>query len=103
MILGPSGQNIYPEIVEGRINNMPYIIESVVVERKDRLVALVFADHEHLKKDGIEGDEITKVMDKNRHHLNNQLPKFMQVAKFEMAEQEFVKTPKKSIKRFLYE
>ena len=103
MILGPSGQNIYPEIVEGRINNMPYVVESVVVERKGRLVALVYADKEALKKDGVEGEEIDKLMDKNRHHLNNHLPKFMQVAGFELVENEFEKTPKKSIKRFLYE
>ena len=103
MILGPSGQNIYPEIVEGRVNNMPYVVESVVVDRNNRLVALVYPDSEALKKDGIEGDEITKVMDKNRHQLNNHLPKFMQVARFELVDKEFEKTPKKSIKRFLYE
>ena len=82
---------------------MPYVIESVVVDRDSRLVALVFPDSEALKNDGIEGEEITKAMDKNRHHLNNHLPKFMQVARFEIVEQEFEKTPKKSIKRFLYE
>jgi long-chain acyl-CoA synthetase len=102
MILGPSGQNIYPEIVEGRINNLPYVIESIVVERKERLVALILPDLEAMKNDGIEGEEINEVMEKNRHHLNNHLPKFMQVVKFEMVEEEFEKTPKKSIKRFKY-
>ncbi len=103
MILGPSGQYIYPEIVEGRINNMPYVIETVVVDRDNHLVALVFPDNEALKKDGIEGDEIMKTMEKNRSSLNHHLPKFMRVAKFELVDQEFVKTPKKSIKRFMYE
>jgi len=102
MILGPSGQNIYPETVEGRVNNLPYVVESVVVDRDGRLVALVFPDTEALKKDEIEGEEIDKVMNKNLQHLNHQLPKFMQVARFELVEEEFEKTPKRSIKRFLY-
>ena len=102
MILGPSGQNIYPEIVEGRVNNMPYVVESVVVDRDGRLVALVFPDTEDLKNDGIEGEEIDKLMNKNLHSLNHHLPKFMQVARFEMVDEEFEKTPKRSIKRFLY-
>lgn len=103
MILGPSGQNIYPEIVEGRINNMPYVMESVVVERNERLVALVYPDQEGAKKDGLDEAGLQDAMEKNRQHLNSRLPKFMQVKTFELVAEEFEKTPKKSIKRFLYE
>ena len=103
MILGPSGQNIYPEIVEGRINNLQYVVESLVVERNGKLVGLVYPDREAMKNDGIEGEEIVNTMEKNRHNLNNHLPKFMQVVRFELVEQEFEKTPKRSIKRFMYE
>ena len=102
MILGPSGQNIYPEIVEGRINNMPYVIESVVVERDQKMIALVFPDREAAKNDGLDESGLSEAMEKNRQHLNSKLPKFMQVKTFELVNEEFEKTPKKSIKRYLY-
>jgi len=103
MILGPSGQNIYPEIVEGRINNMPYVTETVVINHEQKLIALVFPDKEAIQKDGLDEKDIAKVTEKNRQNLNSKLPKFMQVSRFELVEEEFEKTPKKSIKRYLYE
>jgi len=103
MILGPSGQNIYPEIVEGRVNNMPYVTEAIVVDRDHKLVALVFADKEKAKADNLSEKDLAEVMEKNRHHLNSKLPKFMQVVKFNLVKEEFEKTPKKSIKRYMYE
>ncbi len=103
MILGPSEQNIYPEIVEGRINNLSHIIESIVIDRDNRLLALIFPDADSLKKDGIEGETIAELMEKHRHQLNHKLPKFMQVARFELVDQEFEKTPKRSIKRFQFQ
>lgn len=103
MILGPSGQNIYPEIVEGRVNNMPYVTEAIVVDRDHKLVALVFPDKEKVKADKLSEKDLADIMEKNRTHLNSKLPKFMQVKSFKLVEEEFEKTPKKSIKRYMYE
>jgi len=82
---------------------MPYVTEAIVVDRDHKLVALVFADKEKAKADNLSEKDLAEVMEKNRHHLNSKLPKFMQVVKFNLVKEEFEKTPKKSIKRYMYE
>jgi long-chain acyl-CoA synthetase len=103
MLLGPSGQNIYPEEIEARLANMPYISEAVVLMNKDhRLEALVYPDLEQAKADGVEGELATK-MEENRKAINHQLASFESLLKIHIHDSEFEKTPKRSIKRFLYE
>lgn len=99
MILGPSGQNIYPEEIEDKVNNMPYVIESVLVNRGDKLTALVFADTKAIEADG---KKIADEMEQMRLRVNRLLPRFCQVAAVELVSEEFEKTPKRSIKRYLY-
>lgn len=101
MILGPSGQNIYPEEIEQKLNNLPYVSESIVVEKSGKLVALIYPDIELATKDGVIGD-IDKVMDNNVNELNKELPAYSQIARINIYYQEFEKTPKRSIKRYLY-
>ena len=100
MILGPSGQNIYPEEIEAKIMNLPYIAECVVTERNEKLIAKVYPDHEALKADGIENHE--NIIEENRKKLNAELPRYEQINVFEIVTEEFEKTPKKNIKRFKY-
>lgn len=102
MILGPSGQNIYPEEIESKLNTMLYVIESVVAERSGKIIAMVYPDQEVVKSGLITRDDLEEQMEKNRISLNNRLPKYMQVTSIELVAQEFEKTPKKSIKRYLY-
>ena len=102
MILGPSGQNIYPEEIEDRLNAMPYVSESLVIDRGGKIIALVYADNEQIMRDGLTREQVNEAMAQNRLHLNRMLPAFSQVAAFEMQAEEFEKTPKKSIKRYLY-
>ena len=102
MILGPSGQNIYPEEIEAVINNMDYIVESVVNSVDNKLIALVFPDYEMMKRDNISEEQLLTILDKTRKVLNERLPEFMAVSKFRIHPEEFAKTPKRSIKRFLY-
>ena len=102
MILGPSGQNIYPEEIESKLNTMLYVNESVVAERSGKIVAMVYPDQEIIKSGQITRDDLEEQMEKNRVSLNNRLPKYMQVTAVELVAQEFEKTPKKSIKRYLY-
>lgn len=103
MILGPSGQNIYPEEIENRINNLPFVHESLVVENNSRLVALVFPDVDAAKSQGITEEELHSHFEKKRHEINRQLPAFCQISALKLREEEFEKTPKRSIKRFLYQ
>ncbi len=100
MILGPSGQNIYPEEIESKLNTMLGVIESVVVDRNGKIVAIVYPDQELLKT--MSKEDFEELMEKNRISLNNRLPKYMQVTAIEQVAVEFDKTPKKSIKRYLY-
>ena len=102
MILGPSGQNIYPEEIEQRLNNLPYVSESIVVEKSGKLVALIYPDIELATKEGVISD-IEKVMDDNINELNKELPAYSQITKAIIHYQEFEKTPKRSIKRYLYQ
>ena len=101
MILGSSGQNIYPEEVEDKLNTMDYVIESVVVERDGQLVALVYPDLDAFKSEGAH-KTIEEQMEQNRLHVNRLLPAFCRIKMIELVEKEFEKTPKRSIKRFIY-
>ncbi len=102
MILGPSGQNIYPEEIEAKLNTMPCVIESVVAERSNKLVAMVFPNAETEDSGTLSREDLEEQMEKNRISLNNRLPKYQQVVSIELVAEEFEKTPKKSIKRYLY-
>jgi long-chain acyl-CoA synthetase len=102
MILGASGQNIYPEEIESKLGNLPYVAECVVTERKGKLVALVFPDNEALKADHVEEKNLSEIMEHNRKKANAELPKYEQISSIEVVTQEFEKTPKKNIKRFKY-
>ena len=102
MLLGPSGQNIYPEEIEARLANLPYISEAVVLMNNDhRLEALVYPDYEQAKVDGV-SDELEAKMEENRKHINQLLAGYESILKMHIHPTEFEKTPKRSIKRFLY-
>jgi len=102
MILGPSGQNIYPEEIEAFINNKDYIVESVVISVDNKLIALIYPDYEMMKRDNISEEQLIQIFDKTRKEVNERLPDFMAVSKYKLHPEEFAKTPKRSIKRFLY-
>ncbi len=99
MILGPNGQNIFPEEIEARINNIPCVAESLVVERDGKIHAMIYPDAECLNPD----EPMEKLVEHHKKELNSQLPKYMQIAKLEIRQEEFEKTPKKSIKRYKYQ
>ena len=104
MILGPSGQNIYPEEIEDQINTMNLVSESLVIDAGGgRLEALVYPDFEAADKAGIPMEQLAAVMEQNRVALNASLPAYSQITKVKILTEEFEKTPKKSIKRFLYQ
>ena len=102
MILSATGQNIYPEEIESKLNNMPYVMESLVVERDGKLVALVFPDSEATDKDNIDDSQMPQVMEKIRRELNTLVAPYEQISAIQLVPDEFQKTPKRSIKRFLY-
>ncbi|MCH5232589.1 MAG: AMP-binding protein [Muribaculaceae bacterium] len=102
MILSASGQNIYPEEIEAKLNNMPYVAESLVVDRDGKLVALVYPDAEAIEKEGIKPESLEELMESMRKDLNKMVAPYEQIAKVSVMPQEFEKTPKRSIKRFLY-
>ncbi len=103
LILGASGQNIYPEEVEDRLNNMPYVAESIVVQQNDKLVGLIYPDFDDAFAHGLNNADIERIMEENRVELNATLPAYSQLYKMKIYPEEFEKTPKKSIKRFLYQ
>ena len=104
MLLGPSGQNIYPEEIEAKINNMPYVLESLVLQKEDaRLVALVCPDFEAVDADKLTQEQLEAIMEDNRKLVNQQVAAYEQINTIKLYTHEFEKTPKKSIKRFLYE
>lgn len=103
MILGPSGQNIYPEEIESVINNMPYVIESLVIDANGKLVALVYPDVELAGKDGLDKDALHKKMEENIAAVNVDMPNYSKIAGVRLVPEEFEKTPKKSIKRYMYQ
>ncbi|MFP4018171.1 MAG: AMP-binding protein [Bacteroidales bacterium] len=103
MILGPSGENIYPEEIESKLNNMPYIQESLVLQKENRLVALVYPDYEKADSEGIKNEnKLQEIIEENKKQVNEELPKFKQIAQVKLHPTEFEKTPKKSIRRYLY-
>lgn len=102
MILGASGQNIYPEEIEAKLNNMPFVMESLVIENNGRLYALVYPDYEAVDMEKLDQNQLEKVMEENRIALNNVVASYESVAKIQLYPNEFEKTPKKSIKRYLY-
>lgn len=102
MLLGASGKNIYPEEIESLINNYKYVMEAVVISENDRLTGLIYPDYEALRNDGIGEDALAATLDTIRKDVNNRLPDYMVVSRFRVHPEEFAKTPKKSIKRYLY-
>jgi long-chain acyl-CoA synthetase len=102
MILGASGQNIYPEEIEAKITNQPFVAECVVIERKGKLIALIYPDLEAMKTENISESALQQIMQENIKKTNGELPKYEQVGGFELVDEEFEKTPKKNIKRFKY-
>ena len=103
LLLTSSGQNIYPEEIESKLNNMPYVAESLIVLQHDKLVALIYPDFDDAFAHGLQQAEIIKVMEANRVELNQQLPNYSQISKVKIHFEEFEKTAKKSIKRFMYQ
>ncbi len=102
MLLGANGQNVYPEEIEDKLNSMALVGESLIVQRGDKLVALVHPDMDEVRSMGISDEELNDVMEHNRQELNAQLPVYSKLQAFELQQEEFQKTPKKSIKRYLY-
>ena len=102
MLLGSNGQNIYPEEIEDKLNSLPYVTESIVVQRDNKLVGLVFPDYDEAKIAGLNDEGIRLVMNENLNELNQQIPAYAKVSAIEIQQNEFEKTPKKSIKRYLY-
>ena len=103
MILGPSGQNIYPEEIEQQLNNMAYVAESLIVSQNGKLVALIYPDWEQVDKQGIDHNKIEILMQENIKDLNELLPGYSKISGIKMYQEEFEKTPKRSIKRYLYQ
>ena len=103
MLLGSNGQNIYPEEIEDKLNSMHLVMESLVVQDGDKLIGLVYPDYEEAKALGHSNEELINLMEQNRQELNAILPVYSKLASFEIREDEFEKTPKKSIKRYLYQ
>ena len=103
MILGPSGQNIYPEEVETVINTRPYVVESLVVEDNGGLIALIYPDFAQGAKDGMDQEAFIKYMENTLPELNKELPNYAKIKKIEIMSEDFERTPKKSIKRYLYQ
>ena len=103
LLLTSSGQNIYPEEIESKLNNMPYVAESLIVLQHDKLVALIYPDFDDAFAHGLQQTDIQKVMEQNRIELNQQLPNYSQISKIKIHFEEFEKTAKKSIKRFMYQ
>ena len=102
MLLGPNGQNIYPEEIEDKLNSMTMVVESIVVQRNNKLVALVYPDLDEAKNLNLSTDDIKSIMEQNRNGLNEMLPAYEKISEIEILEEEFEKTPKRSIKRYLY-
>ncbi|MCB5224969.1 MAG: AMP-binding protein [Candidatus Cloacimonadaceae bacterium] len=102
MILCPSGENIYPELVEQKVDNLPYIMESLIVERDRQIHALVYPDLDTLDKDGIPESRIAEIMEENRQIVNNELADFSRITKIHVVNEPFQKTPTQKIKRYLY-
>ena len=103
MILGPSGQNIYPEEIESILNNMPYVVESLVVENDYKMVALIYPDFEQAQEDGLDREQLQEKLTEGMQLANLELDQYCKIHHVEIVDQEFEKTPKRSIKRYLYQ
>lgn len=103
MLLGPSGQNIYPEEIEGALNARPFISESLIVSRDDKLVALIHPDLERMDSEGVTADNISGILKKAIDEVNLEMPAYSKISSFQIYQDEFEKTPKRSIKRYLYQ
>ena len=103
MLLTSTGQNIYPEEIEARLNNMPYVNESLIILKGEKLVALVYPDSDDAFAHGLSLSQLEEAIEQNRIELNKTLPAFSQISKVKLYPEEFEKTAKKSIKRFLYQ
>jgi long-chain acyl-CoA synthetase len=103
MILGPSGQNIYPEEIESILNNMPYVVESLVIEDDFKLVALIYPDFEQAQEDGLDREQLEEKLNEGMTVANLELDQYCKLSRVEIVDQEFEKTPKRSIKRYLYQ
>lgn len=102
MLLGANGQNIYPEEIEARLNELPFVAESLVIQKGEKFIGLVYPDHDALAEAGIQGDGIAAKMEETRRLLNQQIPAYEHLSAIQIMPEEFEKTPKKSIKRYLY-
>jgi long-chain acyl-CoA synthetase len=102
MLLSANGQNIYPEEIEDKLNSMTMVSESIIVQREQKLVALIHPDFEESANLGFNADDLNSIMTENLKQVNLQLPAYCKIGSFEIVEEEFAKTPKKSIKRYLY-
>lgn len=103
MLLGASGQNIYPEEIEDKLNTLAYVSESIVIQKNEKLYALIYPDYEEAEKNGLDENGLNEVMEQNRKELNTMVAAYEQISGFKLYKEEFEKTPKRSIKRFLYE
>jgi long-chain acyl-CoA synthetase len=103
MILGPSGQNIYPEELESVINNVNYVSDSLVIEDNGALVALVYPDYHQASLDGMTPDQIKKRLEDSLPEINSEIPNYARIKRMEFLPEDFERTPKKSIKRYLYQ
>jgi long-chain acyl-CoA synthetase len=101
MLLGANGQNIYPEEIEDKLNSMPMVAESLVLQEGEKLVALVYPDQDEMMN--FSHEELENIMEQNRKDLNEQLPHYSNISSVRLHNEEFAKTPKKSIKRYLYQ
>ena len=102
MLLGANGQNVYPEEIEDKLNSMTMVVESLIIQKGDKLVALIYPDYEEAKSLGFSKEDLQHVMEQNLIELNQRIPSFSKISTFKLQDEEFEKTPKKSIKRYLY-
>jgi long-chain acyl-CoA synthetase len=103
MLLGSNGQNIYPEEIEDKLNSMAMVNESLIIQKGDKLIGLVHPDLEEAQSMGFTSEELQGIMEQNRNELNQLLPPFCKISAIKLYDDEFEKTPKKSIKRYLYQ
>ena len=103
LIIFSNGKNVYPEEIENKLNNLPYVAESLVIDNKGELEALIYPDYDALAHEKVDRDDVEKIMNQNIDTLNQELPGYSKVKKMKLMSEEFEKTPKRSIKRFLYQ
>ena len=102
MLLGANGQNVYPEEIEDKLNSMTMVNESLVLQKEDKLVALVYPDFDEANSMGFTKEDLENIMEQNRLEINSIMPSYCKLSAILIHEEEFEKTPKKSIKRYLY-